>query len=221
MKKELPPTIKAAIFDLDGTLVDSLSLWEQIDQAFFHEHGMEVPKDYSSRIAHMSFLEMAEYTARAYSLSETPQEIADRWTEMSKEAYAHTIPAKPYAREYLSLLQKKGLHLALATTNKASLYVPCLRNNGLEEFFELAYNVNDYGTSKKEPKIYRMIAEKFGCTPSQTAVFEDIEMAVSTAKKAGFYTVGVYDPADEKDRAVIEKTADLYIRSYQELLNDA
>lgn len=216
-KKELLTGIKACIFDLDGTLVDSLSLWNDIDIEFFHARHMEVPKDYSKKISHMNFLEMARFTKEEYGIQESAEEIALLWTNMSEDAYKNRIQAKDGAKDLLKHLSSKGLKLALATTNKASLYVPCLQRNKLDIYFSLAKNVNDFNTSKKEPKIYQMIADEFHVLPKETLVFEDILMAIDTAKNAGFRTVGVYDKANREDEERIKKDADYYVSSFQEL----
>lgn len=211
--------IKAVIFDLDGTLVDSLEIWNQIDSEFFRMHGMEVPSDYQDWIAHMNFMEMANFTHNAYGFKESPEEIADIWTRMSVDHYSHTIKAKPYAKEFVKKLYDLGYPIGLVTTNKKELYEACLKNNGMWDYFSSALDVNDLNSSKKDPTCYLMMAKSLHADVSSTLVFEDILMAVRTCKTAGFRTVAVQDEADMKDKDAICSLADFYLEDYRDLLH--
>ncbi len=210
--------ISACIFDMDGTLVDSLGIWEEIDIRFFHERNMEVPKDYDKIISHMSFMEMAVFTKEAYHISESVEEIASTWLEWSKEAYLNTIVAKPGAKEVLEYIKGKGIPMALATTNKEELYLPCLERNHLLCYFSHIENVNHLNTKKSEPKIYQTLAHDMHVPIEKTIVFEDILMALDTAKKAGFIVGGVYDKRNDPDKEKIQSIADYYIEDYPSIL---
>jgi HAD superfamily hydrolase (TIGR01509 family) len=221
MKKEFEDLLKGAkacIFDMDGTLVDSLGIWTDIDKRFFHERGMEVPFGYDTAISSMSFREMAVYTKETYSILESVEEIMDIWLGWSREAYLYTIKAKPGAVEFLEEMKHRGLRLSLATTNKEELYMPCLRRNGLDGFFDIIENVNRLQTKKTEPKIYLTLARDMGVEPRETLVFEDILMAIRTAKKASFRTVSVYDQRNECDMKEIKAFSDYHIRNYLDIL---
>lgn len=217
-KEQLFTNIKAIIFDLDGTLVDSMSLWHDIDIEFFKRYGMEVPEGYVEKISHMNFMEMAKYTHDAYGFKESPHEIAEIWTNMAIASYSHTIKAKDNAKAFLAKLKEQGYKIGLATTNKASLYEPCLRNNDMWQYFDDAIDVNSLKSSKKEPLIYQTLAERFGATPEETLVFEDILTAATTVKNANFRLVVVDDKANSKDKDELLKLADYYLYNYNELL---
>lgn len=209
--------IKACIFDMDGTLIDSLGIWHEIDINFFRKRNMPVPPDYEKKIAHMNFMQMAEMTKRDYHIKESAEEIAQSWIDDSVYAYQKTIPAKPYAKECLAYLKSKGIHLSLATTNRKDLYEPCLERLDMFQYFDSCVNVNDIGSTKSEPKIYLLLAEKMGCRPEEVIVFEDILRALKTAHDAHFKTAWVYDPHSEADRKEILSFADFYISSYQNI----
>lgn len=217
---ELLKQSKACIFDMDGTLVDSLGIWSDIDKRFFAEMGKEVPPDYDKIISHMSFMEMAQYTKDTYAVKESVEEIAKKWLDWSKEAYLYTIQAKKGASEFLSYLKNKGFSLSLATTNKEELYLPCLKRNKLDIFFDHIENVNSLSTTKKEPKIYLHLASLMNSSPDQTLVFEDILMAVKTAKAASFKVISVYDKRNEKDLKEIKKNSDFFLCDYSSALSD-
>lgn len=210
--------IKACIFDMDGTLIDSLRIWDDIDARFFHIHDMEVPSDYAEVISHMSFMEMAIYTKEKYHFKESPTEIAATWIEWSKEAYLNTIEVKPGVIEFLSYLKSIHMPLSLATTNRKDLYEPCLRRNKLDSYFDHIANVNDLNTTKSEPKIYLHLAEKMNALAKETLVFEDILTAVKTAHEATFKVALVYD---EKNKFTFEESkqySDHIIYDYRDLL---
>lgn len=216
-KNTLLNGIKACIFDLDGTLVDSLGIWRDIDVRFFHEHGMEVPKDYDKKISHMNFMEMAVFTKEEYGFQESAEEIAQIWTDWSIEAYHKTIPSKPGAKEFLAYLKAHHFPIALATTNKKDLYEPCLKNNDMWQYFDYDLNVNDINSKKSEPKIYLTLAKMMNVKPEECLVFEDIFTAVKTAHDAGFKVAAIYDEKNEHDLEKIKETADYFIESYTDL----
>ena len=214
--QEMLSGIKACIFDMDGTLVDSLGMWSDIDRRFFARYGMETPADYEKKINHMSFLEMAQFTKEEYQIPDSVETIMELWTEWSKEEYESEIQAKPGAQELLQFLKEQGIPLSLATTNRKELYEPCLRRNHLYSYFDYIMNVNEINSAKSEPKIYQLLAAKMNVKPEETLVFEDILIAVNTAHQAGFKVAAVYDKRNERDQQKIKTLSDFYFKSFLE-----
>lgn len=214
--QEMLSGIKACIFDMDGTLVDSLGMWSDIDRRFFERYGMETPADYEKKINHMSFLEMAQFTKEEYQIPDSVETIMELWTEWSKEEYESEIQAKPGAQELLQFLKEQGIPLSLATTNRKELYEPCLRRNHLYSYFDHIMNVNEINSAKSEPKIYQLLAAKMNAKPEETLVFEDILIAVNTAHQAGFKVAAVYDKRNERDQQKIKTLSDFYFKSFLE-----
>lgn len=214
--QEMLSGIKACIFDMDGTLVDSLGMWSDIDRRFFARYGMETPADYEKKINHMSFLEMAQFTKEEYQIPDSVETITELWTEWSKEEYESEIQAKPGAQELLQFLKEQGIPLSLATTNRKELYEPCLRRNHLYSYFDYIMNVNEINSAKSEPKIYQLLAAKMNVKPEETLVFEDILIAVNTAHQAGFKVAAVYDKRNERDQQKIKTLSDFYFKSFLE-----
>lgn len=210
--------IKGVIFDLDGTLLDSLGIWEKVDQEFFLSRGIPYPDDYHKAIAHKSLFEVARYTRDRFSLKESPEEICALWLDSVGEAYAHTIPLKPYVEDLLKKIGEKKIPIALATSTSSALYEPCLANRRIDRYFTTFLNCNDLKTSKAEPTIYLEAAKRIGSRPEDTLVFEDILMGITSAHSAGFRTVSVYDKASDQDWESIQKIADLSIRDFGEIL---
>ncbi len=220
MKKEnLFKNINAVIFDLDGTLIDSLDLWHKIDIEFFKMHGREVPKDYADKIGHMNFMEMANFTHDEYGFEESPEEIAKIWTDMSFDEYKSNIKAKPYVKEFIKKIKEANYPIGLVTTTKYSFYEACLKNNGLWEYFDSTLDVNQIKSSKREPTCYKMMSENLHSKIENTIVFEDILIALTTAHNAGFRTISVHNDQAMKDEKEIKKISDYHLASYKELLD--
>ncbi len=209
---------KGAIFDLDGTLFDSVGIWKNVDIEFFNRRGLTMPDDYQEAIKEMHFRPMAEYTKARFNLEDDINDIMDEWCELCFEEYEKNIPLKPFVREFLNMLKGNGVKLAFATANAQALSEACLKNNGIEDFFDAKAYLHETNTNKNEPDIYLLACERLGLEPSSCIVFEDILPAVKAAKKGGFTVCGVYDIYSQGDADEIKSTADYYINSFQELL---
>lgn len=209
---------KCAIFDLDGTLLDSSGLWEKVDRDFLGKRGIEVPDDYINDIKKHNFQTGSVYTVERFHLQEDPKDIANEWMEMVKEEYHHSVHLKANAKEYLQYLKKQGLKLAVATSSDEQLFRECLIRNGIYDLFDSFTVTHEVENGKGCPDVYEKAASKCGVTNEECIVFEDILMAVIGAKKGDFYTVGVYDIASERDRERIKELSDVYITDYIELM---
>ncbi len=209
--------IKGMIFDLDGTLISSMDVWEQIDVEFLGKRGLTVPADYLEKITPMGFLNAARYTIERFGFSETPEQIEEEWMQMAQDAYAHQIAMKPGARQFLKACQAMNMHLAVATSSLERLYVPCLQHHGISDMFETAVTTKQVGEDKHSPKIYLTAASNMGLDPSECVVFEDILLGIHTALRAGFHTVGVYEAASRKDHDRMRDAADAFIESYENI----
>lgn len=210
---------KAAIFDLDGTLLDSMWVWKKIDAQFLADRGFEVTQDYTDAIKAMGWEEGARYTIDRYGLSETPQQVIDTWFDMSEEYYRFHIPMKAGAKEYLSLLHEKGVPMAVATSMEPQKNIDIvLRANGIADYFQNITMSTEVTRGKGFPDIYLLAASRLGADPADCAVFEDILAAIRGAGNGGFQTVGIYDDISEGEWPLIEKEATLAVRNWQELL---
>lgn len=206
--------IKGAIFDLDGTLFDSLWVWEEIDRRFLNKRGIEVPKDYSLAISAMSYENSAVYTIKRFGLSDTPDALMAEWMDMSREMYATEIKLKKGAKEFLLALKAKGIKLAVATSSTRELYEPALKNNGIYQLFDVI--IDTKGKRGKEfPDVYIAAAEAMGLGPTECVVFEDLPIAILTAKNGGFKTVGI---VDKHYSPVMQDNASIVAKEYCELI---
>ncbi len=212
------PAFRGAIFDLDGTLLDSMGIWSQIDEAFLGRRGIPVPPDYMDALAALGFRPAAEYTIRRFGFSESPEEIMAEWSAMAVEAYSTGVPLKPNGKEYLLYLKECGVKLAVATASQEELFVPALRHNGVYELFDAVTTLKEVSRGKGHPDIYWKAAEKLGLLPAECVVFEDIYAGVKGAKDGGFFAIGVDDPFSGYEKEKILEKADLFITNFSELI---
>lgn len=209
--------IKAAIFDLDGTLVDSMWIWEKIDINYLKKRNIELPEDLRQCIEHLSFLETAKYFKDRFNLPENVEVIAAEWNHMALEEYSNTVKLKKGAKEFLTLLKTKGLKIALATSNSAPLLEAALKANGIFELFDIICRTDEVNRGKNFPDVYLLASERLGVSPDNCIVFEDLVPAVMGAKSAGMKVVAVHDLYSECQREKLEELADHYILNYEDL----
>ncbi|MGV8982939.1 HAD family hydrolase [Clostridium sp.] len=209
--------IKAAIFDLDGTLIDSMWVWGKIDEDYFKNRNMDLPKDLKTQIEHLSFDDTAQYFRTNFGILDTIEEIKKEWTDFAYIEYLNNVKLKPGVLEFLSLLKTLNIKIGLATSNNKSLLEAVLNANGIYHYFDCITLTGEVSRGKNFPDVYLLAAEKLGVKPEECIVFEDILPAVKGAKAAGMKVIGVYDDFSKEQREDIVSHADMYITEYHEL----
>lgn len=199
---------RAVIFDLDGTLLDSMGVWESVDIGFLARRGIEVPTDYAKAVSALNLREAAEYTIKRFLLPDTTEALIEEWSGMALHEYTHNVMLKPYAGEYLEKLRACGVRLGIATGSSGLLFEPALRNNGIHMMFDVISATADTVRGKEYPDIYLHTAAQLGVQPGMCLVYEDIPQAIRSAKQAGMTVYGVYDKFAEDHWEEIESIAD-------------
>lgn len=210
--------IKAIIFDMDGTLIDSLDVWAESDRIFLEELGLPYNTSVSQAMKKMHYNSACDYIKETYSLEMPSEEIGRRIMEIVKDSYMHTIPLKPNVYEYLTAQQKKGIKMCVATSNDKELAVGALKNLGIYDMMEFVITSDEVGIGKETPAIFIKAAEMLGFEPSETLVLDDSVHAVESAKSGGFIVGGVYGGKFADEFELIKKKADFTITDFGELL---
>ena len=214
-----PADFCAAIFDLDGTLLDSMSIWEKIDKDFLGRRGLPVPQDYVAAIAPLSFRETARYTIERFHLSESEEGLMEEWSKIAEEEYALRVPLKPGAREYLEALKVSGVKLATATSLSHRLSAPALRRNGVYGLFDAQCSTDELAAGRREkrhPDLFLLAAKKLAVRPETCIVFEDILPAVMGAKSAGMKVYCIADEASSAHAAELAAASAGYLADFSE-----
>lgn len=209
--------MRAAIIDLDGTILDSLGMWSRIDREFLEvRRGIPVPEDYARTIAHMTYRQTAEYTIARFGLPDEPEPLMAEWEKMAEEEYRSRLRLRPYAREFLTRLRQMGVRTALCTSSPESYYSPALKRLGVYGLFDAFATTGEVERSKRYPDVYLLAAERVGVPPEDCTAFEDIPDAILGAKKAGMRAVGVYEPRSAGETEKMRRICDAYIMTLDE-----
>lgn len=213
----IPDSIKAVIFDLDGTLVDSMWMWKKIDIDFLGRFKIPLPDSLQSEIEGMSFSETAVYFKERFQIPMTLQEIKDCWNQMAMYQYSHEVPLKPGVKEFLSWLKKRGISMGIATSNSRELVTAVTDALHISEYFSVITVGCQVAKGKPAPDVYLLTASLLGEKPENCLVFEDVPAGILAGKRAGMTVWAVDDMysaalADEK-----RDLADAFIGSYREI----
>ena len=200
--------MKGILFDLDGTLLDSTGLWEELDKEFLRVRGIEPPEGLTMAVKDMTVPQAAAYYAANFPLNMTPEEIVAAVGEMAGEAYRETLPLKAGAAEFLSTLHARGIPFGLVSVNMQALAEAALQRNGVRELFQFVVTPESGEPGKESPLLYLRGAEMLHAKPNEVVIIEDALYAAKTAKAAGFYTVGFYDEASRDDWIALEELCD-------------
>lgn len=210
---------KAAIFDLDGTLIDSNGAWEEINRDFLSKYGIIFPENYIDEMTAMSFEGVADYFINTLGVPLSSKQVIDECSEMAINHYRTDIKLKPYAKEYLCYLKNLGIKIGLATASPIYLVEPVLKNNAIYDLFDAISTTDEVERGKGFPDIYFLTAEKLGVLNEDCIVFEDIYAGIKGAKMGNMQAVGVYDKYSERETEEIKKLADEYIYQFSEILD--
>ena len=202
--------IKGAIFDLDGTLLDSMFIWDTIGEEYLRSLGKEPHEDLKETFMTLTLEEAAEYYREHYGVTLSVKEIVDGVNAMVEQTYRTKVTLKPGISKYLAWLKENGVRMCVATVTDRYLVEETLDRLGVRHYFSEIFTCAEVGFGKDKPIIYQKALEHLGTEKSDTCVFEDLPFALNTAKTDGFPTVGVYD-RHEEHQDELKELADYYI----------
>lgn len=210
--------IEGAVFDLDGTLLDSSWVWEKVDEKFLGDRGFQVSDDYVDEISPLGAERAAVYTIERFGLNEDKDDIVREWIEMAKKEYATEVVCKPYAKEFLEELHKLNIKMAVATSSDRELFMKTLEREGILKYFQKIVTVDEVERGKGYPDIYEEAARRIKVNPHKCLVFEDILAGVTGASLGEFNVVAVFDEKSKHNWEKIKSISKYSINDYKELL---
>lgn len=204
----------AVIFDLDGTLVDSMWIWREIDVEYLGRFGLSLPEDLQSCIEGMSFHETALYIKERFQIPDSIEKMKNDWNQMAWDKYMNEVPLKPGVTEFLKECKVRGIKLGIATSNSRELVENIAKVHDLHDYFSCIMTGCDILKGKPAPDIYLAVADSLQVKPQRCLVFEDIIPGIMAGKNAGMTVCAVDDAYSRQDRKAKMELADYFIEDY-------
>lgn len=214
MKHDMLQNIDAVIFDLDGSLVDSMWMWRAIDIEYLGRFGIPLPEGLQSQIEGMSFSETAVYFKETFGIPDSLEKIKDDWNKMAWDKYTNEVPLKPGIPDFLEGCRENGIRLGIATSNSRELVENIAEVHGLKAYFSCIMTGCDVARGKPAPDIYLAVADRLEVEPSKCLVFEDIIPGIQAGLNAGMRVCAVEDAYSLHDKTSKQSLADYYIENY-------
>lgn len=211
--------IEGAIFDLDGTILDSMFIWNEIGYKFLENKNIQVPPGTDEEFTKMSLQQAAEYYIEHFDNTATIEGIINDINKLVESFYFNEVVKKKGIEEFLEFLKNKGVKMCVATATDKYMVEKALERNGILHYFSEIFTCNGVGAGKDTPVIYEKSLQHLGTSKEKTYVFEDALYAIETANKAGFHVVGIKDVSEKADPDTIKNLCDVFIEDYEEIYN--
>ncbi len=211
----------SAIFDADGTLLDSMQVWRNLGELYLKSRDIPPEEGLSARLWPLSYDQGCMYIKTHYGLKESVREIQQDISGMIEDFYRNEAQLKPGVKEFLSELHARKIPMAIATSGDKELLTSALGRTHIAEYFDVIFTCSELDTDKHDSRIFLACADALGLPPAKIAVFEDVLYALETAKNAGFITFGVADAASINDRERIIALSDYYINDWRYINEDS
>ena len=212
--------LEAVIFDLDGSMVDSMWMWRAIDIEYLGKFGIELPENLQACIEGMSFSETAVYFKERFCLPDDLDTIKADWNQMAWDKYTYEVPVKEGVTDLLQYCLDHGIKVGIATSNSRELVENVVKARHLDQYFDCIMTGCDVAKGKPAPDIYLAVAKKLNVTPEKCLVFEDIIPGIQAGKAAGMRVCAVYDKYSEHQDEEKHRLADYYTYHFKELMED-
>lgn len=202
---------KAAIFDMDGTILDSMAMWGELDIKYMSDMGITPKPDFHRVVTSMTLPMASEYIASEYPVPYTAQEVYNQILDMADSFYRNELLIKGRVRDLISRLNADGIKMMVATANEYEMSRAALERNNIYKYMEDVVTCTMAGANKERPDVFLLAAQKMNASVDECIVFEDSLYAIKTAKNAGFTVVGVYDAAEKENWDLICKITDCQV----------
>ena len=213
--------IDAVIFDIDGTLVDSMHVWTDIDDIFLEKYHLVEPENFHEGMEGKSYSETAQYFLDLFpELPHTKEELEAEWHEMAFEIYTKELQLKKGAYDFILDMHRAGIKLGIATSNSRDLAEGLLMNTGVWEYLDAVWTSDEAKAGKPAPDVYLKVAESLRVNPERCLVFEDVPNGILAGKNAGMKVCAVEDPFSIPQIDRKKELADYYIQDYDDIKNN-
>ena len=216
--RTLNSDIEAVIFDLDGTLADSMWMWADIDREYLSRFGLKPNRELGAKVAGMSMEETAAFFKANYGIKDSIDRIMQDWVDMSLDNYRHKVRFKPYAVRTLEVFRDNGVRMAIASSNGMEMVRACLESNDTARYFDAVVTSSEVRQGKPAPDVYLLAARRIGADPRHCLVFEDIPAGVIAGHAAGMKTIGVRDDYSSGSESDMRALADAYFDGFKDFL---
>lgn len=211
--------IEAVIFDMDGTLIDSMWLWKQIDIEYLARFDQELPDDLQKDIEGMSFSETANYFKTRFNIKDNIEVIKNDWNTMAADFYKHRVTIKDDAKLFIDELKKRNIKVGIGTSNSPELVSVIMKKFSMEDTFDSIRTSCQVDKGKPHPDIFLKVASDLGVDPEKCMVFEDVPNGLVAANRAGMISVAIHDDFSKDMEAEKRELADFYINTYKEVVD--
>lgn len=211
--------IRGIIFDLDGTMVDSMWMWRDIDIQFMQVHNLLYHEGLERDIEGMSFRETADYFVNTFGLTRSAEELMAIWVDMAMDKYMHEVPMKPGLSVFLREMKQRGMRMGIATSNDRGLLDAAANAHGLYDYIDEVLTANEVARGKPAPDVFLAVAEKLGILPQECLVFEDVPQGIRAGLAAGMKVCAVSDRYSQAQQEEKRALAHYYIDSYEQVLS--
>lgn len=211
---------EAVIFDVDGTLIDSMGVWENVDRIYLARHGKEMPENLQKTLSGISIRQAADYFREVIGIDDPPEKMLADWNDLAFYEYRHEIQMKQGAARWLELIARRGLPMAVGTSNTRKLAMTALEAHGIDHYFKVILTGEDVAKGKPDPYIYQLAASKLGVNPEKCLVFEDILEGIQAGMAAGMEVCAVYDDFSEYQTAEKKALAHYYINTFDDIFEN-
>ncbi|MCP1101094.1 HAD superfamily hydrolase (TIGR01509 family) [Aequitasia blattaphilus] len=210
--------IEGIIFDLDGTLIDSMWIWPSVDEEYLGARNLRMPEGFQDQMEGMSYRDVAKLFRTTFpSIESSTEEIMEEWIRMAYHKYVNEVPLKSGVKKFLQEMRRREIPMGIATSNTLDLVLDTLKSLEIDFYFSSIHSANEVKSGKPEPDIYLLVSQELGISPKKCLVFEDVPMGILAGKNAGMKVCGVEDSFSANQVQKKKALADFYINHYDEI----
>lgn len=207
---------KGFIFDVDGTILDSMSIWMDAGKLYLESLGIKTDENIGEVMFEMTMEQGAKYLQDNYNVELSIEEICQGINDRVFEFYEEEAPEKPGIREVLEKAKKRKISMTIATSTDRPMIEAALKRLDLIDYFQEIFTTTEVGKGKDSPDIFNKAMLAMNTSPKNTWLFDDAAYSLATAKKMGINTVGVYDVHSDGRQDEVKKFSDVYIKEWRE-----